>query len=70
MKKMKSYRLSDQALSSLAEIRAHNPQCSDTEIIEKAIELLNAVEVCTEEFNKIKYRTMNGDYLKITFLDF
>ena len=70
MKTMKSYRLSDQVLSSLADIRALNPEFTDTEIIEKAIELLNAVEVCTEEFNKMKYRTMSGDYLKITFLDF
>lgn len=63
MKKMRSYRLSEQSLGLLAEIRRWYPEWSDTEIIEKAIEVLNAIEYkhIGDFNNPNSLRFMNGE---------
>lgn len=69
MKKMKSYRLSNQCLASLAEIRSLNDEWTETEIIEKAVDLLYHVELYSGDFNRLKYRSIGGVLLQIYLLD-
>lgn len=70
MKKMKSFRLSEQCRASLSAIQSLNDEWTETEIIEKAVDLLYHVELDTEDFNKLKYRSIGGVLLYIYPTDF
>lgn len=64
MKKPKTYRLSPVAIAMLDELKTTR-QWNETEIIEKAVDLLNFAELCIEPGERGKYRRMDGTVLTI-----
>ena len=64
MKKPKTYRLSPVAVAMLDELK-NARSWNETEIIEKAIDLLNYAELCIEPGERGKYRRMDGTVLTI-----
>ena len=64
MKKPKTYRLSPVAIAMLDELK-NARSWNETEIIEKAIDLLNYAELCIEPGERGKYRRMDGTVMTI-----
>ena len=64
MKKPKTYRLSPAAIAMLEELKKER-EWNETEIIEKAIDMLNFAELCIEPGERGKYRRIDGAVLTI-----
>lgn len=60
MKTVKSYRFSDVILEELKELKSWYPDWTETEIIERAIDLLNAMEGCKDDVKFYPVRLMDG----------
>lgn len=59
-KTIKSYRFSDYIMAELKELRELYPDWSETEIVERAIDLLNALEACKDVVEVYPVRLMDG----------
>ena len=57
-KTLKAYRLSDQTLSMLAELKSQFPNWTETQIIEHAIDVLNALDLTDRDM--ITCRSISG----------
>ena len=58
MRTMKSYRFSEPTVSMLIELKNSFPHWSETEIVEKAIDILNAIDA--QERNRVSFRSLSG----------
>ena len=64
MKKSKTYRFSPVTIAMLDELK-NARSWNETEIIQKAIDMLNYAELCVEPGDRGKYRRMDGTILTI-----
>ena len=58
MRTMKSYRFSETTVAMLSELKNAYPHLSETEIIAKAIDLLNAIDA--QERTRVSFRSLSG----------
>ena len=64
---MRSYRFSDYIMEELNEVKDWYPEWTETEIIERAIDLLNALEGCKDDIEYYPARLMDGRRLYLGF---
>lgn len=66
-KTIKSFRFSDYILQELAELKQLYPDWSETEIIERAVDVLNALEACKDSVEYYPARLMDGRRIFLGF---